>query len=606
MIVCVNVGDIILTDTVGIAVRDSAQGTNGNADITDDCDYTATTADGTLLNVVRENKAINDFDSGQILLEQTLWPFIQLYNLNPTGNVIVQYNKGGGAQTTTLTFDTVDQYADLEKDRDRYPQAAEVHLTLTDVQLNIDPTDEDSWSWAADDGNTYYALFNENGGDEADSGADAVDLNAGGFLDDFFCEDNCIFLMVTDAQGTGEVVTIVDNEDSATDGDGIIDADDVSTDGGSIDDCVGDDANCLPITFTELSPNTAIFSNYDEFDTANIRTTVDALRGTSATVDYNETPVSIVVGFEFASIDIQPIDDVWNSGEEIPVVLVDGDANLNTRVDEDLDVFSQRVDIIPALSTGSPFSFDEDTDFALLVGAEWAADGDPLDFNLIDATVPSEDADSRIFDLEVDAELEIGEKDVEDFSARAVLNTGPDAGPALIDLDMRTSGTEGSVLIVHYDDRTIADLKAVIQLPRGDFGDDFAIDPLASDDDETDFFGNNLFSFDFRSFNENICPDPCDDDPVDNIDIFLLVADAIDWTTIEDLNDDPEDFCLIQMAEDQDLQGQFNLADPDADGVFDIDFYEALYGTETCDEFEFEDDDEIGLLVFLDDDDFAF
>ena len=47
-------------------------------------------------------------------------------SINPTGNVFssVQYNKGGGVQSTTLTFDTVDQYAGVELDRTTYPQGA--------------------------------------------------------------------------------------------------------------------------------------------------------------------------------------------------------------------------------------------------------------------------------------------------------------------------------------------------------------------------------------------------------------------------------------------------------------------------------------------------
>ncbi len=48
------------------------------------------------------------------------WPFIQLYDLNPTGNVVIQYNKGGGVQTTTLTFDTVDQFAKASLDKAVY------------------------------------------------------------------------------------------------------------------------------------------------------------------------------------------------------------------------------------------------------------------------------------------------------------------------------------------------------------------------------------------------------------------------------------------------------------------------------------------------------
>ena len=69
--------------------------------------------------------------------------------------------------------------------------------------------------------------------------------------------------------------------------------------------------------------------------------------------------MTILIGFDFATIDIQPVDDEWNSGEEIPVVLVDGDANKNSRADEDLDLFDPNVALIPTLETGDPFTIGE-------------------------------------------------------------------------------------------------------------------------------------------------------------------------------------------------------------------------------------------------------
>ena len=85
----------------------------------------------------------------------------------------------------------------------------------------------------------------------------------------------------------------------------------------------------------------------------------DAKRGTSATLDYNEDPVTVLVGHSFGSVDIQPIDDEWSSGEEIPVEIVDADANRNSRADEDLDLFNANVALIPSLRTGDPFTLAE-------------------------------------------------------------------------------------------------------------------------------------------------------------------------------------------------------------------------------------------------------
>ena len=348
---------VSLTDTVGVFVRGVA-----NASVAGSLE--ACTAGATSVafsHVVRENKTLNNNSAtsnglGQLGLSNNVWPFIQLYDLNPTGSVVVTYNKGGGAQSTTLTFDTVDQFANLESDRTVFPTGANVHLTLTDVQLNIDPTDEDSWTWGTNSSNStvFYQLFTENGAADADGGAGAVDLRTSIGTADFMFEDNGVLLIDVDAQNTGnEVLRIIDNGDSNTNGTSTVEASDVTTDGGSVVQ------NSTPITFTELSSNSGLFSNYDESDVSNLAIASDAARGVSASIDYNETPKTILVGFDFGSVDIQSVDDEWNSGEEIPVVLVDGDANLNSRVDEDLDLFNPDVPLIPALQTGNPFTLGE-------------------------------------------------------------------------------------------------------------------------------------------------------------------------------------------------------------------------------------------------------
>ena len=99
-----------------------------------------------VMNVVREPKDVNpgatNVKTGQIGIQAGLWPFIQLYDFSPEGQVNVVYNKAGGAQTVALTFDNVDDTSGIALDRVSYPQRSEVHLTLTDQALNIDPTDE--------------------------------------------------------------------------------------------------------------------------------------------------------------------------------------------------------------------------------------------------------------------------------------------------------------------------------------------------------------------------------------------------------------------------------------------------------------------------------
>jgi hypothetical protein len=170
------------------------------------------------------------------------------------------------------------------------------------------------------------------------------------------CEDNCVLLTTADVQGKGFVITLQDNDDSAISLFGFgADAQepvDWETAGGNL-------SGEVPVTITEQGPNSGVFGTYDESDDSVILITDAAARGTSASIDYNETAATILVGFDFGTVDIQPVDDEWNSGEEIPVVIVDGDANKNSRFDEDMDLNDASVDLIPSLRTGDPFTLGE-------------------------------------------------------------------------------------------------------------------------------------------------------------------------------------------------------------------------------------------------------
>ena len=220
-----------LSDTSGFASGGVTNGvtgsSSGGAFVVDSTECTVGVADtDSTMNVVREAKDLNSNDaanggtdetSGQIGIidaNKNAFPFIQLYTLSPGGNVVVQYNKGGGAQSTTLTFDTVDQYAGATLDRTTYPQGAEVHATITDLWLNIDPTDEDSWTFAtsSDGADSFYQVFDENG----ESGG--VALSTSGSLGDLMCADNCVLLLDLNAQSvTNPVLTLQDNDDSILD-----------------------------------------------------------------------------------------------------------------------------------------------------------------------------------------------------------------------------------------------------------------------------------------------------------------------------------------------------------------------------------------------------
>ncbi|MGH9910191.1 MAG: hypothetical protein ACRD32_06085, partial [Nitrososphaerales archaeon] len=344
------------TETVGVAfAKAPASSTQGQTTPLGTC--TSGPTGGLLNHVVRENKTLNSnvatTVSGQIGLNEAGWPVIQLYDFSVGGNVEIKYNRGGGTQTTTLTFDTIPSNLITHTfDRTTYPRDAEVHVTMSDPQLNIDPTDEDSWTWnSLGTNNTlFYQLFDENGAADADGNATAGN-NLIGNLTNLMFEKNGRLTLNQAAQGS-TVTELSDNNDQVFPS---------LTIGGS---------PSQPITFLELERRSGIFGNYDEADNANLDILVNAQRGKSATIRYNDVSKSIIVGFGFGTVDITAPDGAWGSGEEIPVTLVDSDANKNSRADEDLDLNANSTSLIPALKIGNPFTLKSGDRAILTTGTE--------------------------------------------------------------------------------------------------------------------------------------------------------------------------------------------------------------------------------------------
>jgi hypothetical protein len=81
---------------------------------------------------------------GQIGVNGTLWPFIQLYDFTQ-GAFDIVLSQAGQDQVVTLDYDSsgLDAYAAVNVDRLSATQGSEVHLEIVDQALNIDPTNED-------------------------------------------------------------------------------------------------------------------------------------------------------------------------------------------------------------------------------------------------------------------------------------------------------------------------------------------------------------------------------------------------------------------------------------------------------------------------------
>ena len=85
--------------------------------------------------------------------EVSNWPFIQVYDITDESDIDVKY----GSETIGLTYNTdLDDLASVDVDRRGVPEKGTIHVTISDFQLNLNPTAEDVWIMQANGSLTSY------------------------------------------------------------------------------------------------------------------------------------------------------------------------------------------------------------------------------------------------------------------------------------------------------------------------------------------------------------------------------------------------------------------------------------------------------------------
>ena len=334
---------ISLSETDGFAIPrpDSVSGsTNGDSSFSTCTSSPTNTSNHN--NVVRNAKSINtnsNIPVGQIGLDADAWPLIQLYSFD---DVKIQYNPGGPSQQVSLDYDEI-QNISLELDRDIYPENSEVFLTINDIQLNQDPTDEDSWTFNVNSPTgTFYQAFDNSGNSDANGNAGLVNLVP--HLSNLGFEDNGKLSL-----SLGNVMDLKTNNNQP---DSSVDTDGVSNTFSKI------------VTLVEQQPNSGIFSSTDSDDQSVIGILDDAPRGQAGQITYNQESISVITGFSTASVsfDGEPVLRIGNGdslrpGTKYPVLLTDSDQNLNTGARDHLDVFRDSA-LIPTITIGNPITLE--------------------------------------------------------------------------------------------------------------------------------------------------------------------------------------------------------------------------------------------------------
>ena len=279
-------------------------------------------------SVVKKPRSLETSSSnglGQIDLDPFTWPFIQAFEFTDDSDIKVVY-EAAQAQTEVITYDEdMDDFASYSTDRTSYPHNADIHLAIDDMQLNIDPTDEDVWTFDVLNGTSYYGI-------DSIIQINPTAQNALNYGDNGFLDIN-----------PKEVIEFQENDDSNIN---------LVTGGGF-----------FYVTVEETSPNTGIFENTDSGNIANLITTSNSIRDDSGIIDYNDEKRSLLIAYFGGSIlmDRATIDGDWSSGEELTVTVTDQDENTNTKSQDIFDVSDPKFQAIPAIQIGSPISLTDDT-----------------------------------------------------------------------------------------------------------------------------------------------------------------------------------------------------------------------------------------------------
>ncbi|MGQ0376393.1 MAG: peptidase [Nitrososphaerota archaeon] len=331
---------VSFSDTEGVAISTSSgiSGTTNGKSSFSACTGTPTSPSSTINNVVRHFPSLNQNSNvpvGQIGIDTDIWPVVQLFSFS--NDVTIMYNRGGGTQSVTLRYDDIENIS-INLDRTSYPNNAEVIGTINDIQLNQDPTDEDSWTFTAGSTQkTYYHAFTSSGANAANGGSGLINIVSN--LSNLGFEKNGKLSL-----NLGNIAELKTNQiqPSSTLSDGTTNI----------------------VTFVETEPNSGIFVNSDYQGKSNVRILSSAPRGQSAIIEYNSQSASIVSGTFTASVSLGEKTSkslqisTLIPGKKFVITLVDPDQNLSSMKKDDFHVYNSTT-IIPSIQVGSPVTLEK-------------------------------------------------------------------------------------------------------------------------------------------------------------------------------------------------------------------------------------------------------
>ena len=204
-----------------------------------------------------------------------------------------------GDEVITLHYEQdLDDLATVSTDRAGAPEGGQVHVTVSDFRLNLDPTGEDVWIMHTNGTLASYVTATD-------------ETNDDNWVDAF--------------GGLGGELTVTENDEIVTVADG-------------------------SVTLTETGSNTGVFESQNDDDLSGIMVTGD--ENDDFTIAYADSDVQVFIESFDSTLEVIA-DGTWDSGESLTVRLTNENLNLNTLMD---DNFAIDDDDLPVLIQGDPIT----------------------------------------------------------------------------------------------------------------------------------------------------------------------------------------------------------------------------------------------------------
>ena len=293
---------------------------------------------------------VGGFLSGSPITAPVVWVFPF------DGEVEITANRGD--ESITLDYDDHSDIATISVDRNDVPVEGQVHITISDFQLNLDPTADDTWTLNATNSTaaTYDTANNNDDDPTAVSPTDKLSIA--------FAEDSTSGVFTVGGQDVGMIMYTNDEA-----GDGIV-------------------------TIDETGSNTGVFESQSD-DDSEISVKEGASDGDTFKIGYADNDQQVIVN-DFSSTLELIADGTWDSGESLTIRLSSENLDLNTLDDESMTIESPDLAI---LMLGDPITL-KNVDSATIADAKF---GEAMDINADTHVLTLTTAGSTMLNIELTA-----------------------------------------------------------------------------------------------------------------------------------------------------------------------------------------------------------